>query len=66
MRCFVLGLLLWFTLPWLIGLIGTSGRAWYGKPPPQARAQLRSIRHRLAQGEAEKMAEYFPEGELFS
>ena len=65
-RSFLALSLLWFVLPWLVGLPVTSGHRWYGPPPLEARAQLRSIRARLQRGGADAMNYLFPEGKLFS
>ena len=55
-----------FVSPWLVGLLRVSGARWYGPPPLEARAQLRSIRRRLDRGEAEGMQRFFYEGRLFA
>ena len=65
-RVFFAGLLLWFIVPWMTGLVTVSEERWAGPPPAEARAQLRSIQRRLARGHARAMGGVFPEGELFS
>jgi len=65
-RAFVAFSLAWFMIPWLAGMLVTSGARWYGRVPLEARAQLRSIRKRLARGEADDMNWFFPEGRVFS
>ena len=62
---FVLGLVLWFTIPWIVGLLTVSGERWAGPPPDAVMRDLTSIRRRLDTGEAQKMG-IFPEGVLFS
>ena len=65
-RLFVLASVLWFVLPWVIGLAVVLAR---DVPPTHGLAeyaQLRAIRTRLERGEAEFMGQLFPEGRLFS
>lgn len=50
---------------WIWGAMSASAAKWYGVPPPEARAQLRSIQRRLKPAAAERMAACFVEGRLF-
>jgi len=65
-RAFLAASIVWFLVPWAGCLPFADGEAWYGSVPLEARAQLTSIRRRLARGCADDMNSLFPEGKLFS
>jgi hypothetical protein len=66
LRLFILTSFCWFTVPWLIGILGAAVGETHGKPGFAERAQLRGIQRRVHCGDAVNMNRFFPEGEFFS
>jgi len=65
-RLFLFLSILVFAIFWFIGTVVVSRANWHGNAPAAAKASVRAIRRRLAEGQADAMQKVFPEGRLFS